>query len=155
MVAGWFGADAYRHTPTTFSTVELSSRWDGVVVCISDSNTSVIGAPVTAGSGSFQVLARSYGNSTNWYVIASSTPGISDGPLVAVSTVSAPAGGSTTARLSLGSDAALGVYFGSGAPSVSASQGSLYLRTDGASSTTRIYVGSSTPGTWIVIETSS
>lgn len=154
-MAQWFGADAIRHAPTTFATVQASSRWDGFVVCISDSNTSVIGAPITAGGGSFQVFARSYGHSTNWYVIASTTPGIPDGPLVAVSTVAAPAGGSATARLSLGSDTAFGVYFGSGVPSVSASQGSLYMRTDGNSSITRLYVGSSTAGTWIPVGTSS
>jgi hypothetical protein len=38
------------------------------------------------------------------------------------------------------STAGLGVYFGSGAPTVSAAQGSLYLRTDGSSTSTRAYV---------------
>jgi len=36
--------------------------------------------------------------------------------------------------------AGLGVYVGSGAPTVSAAQGSLYIRTDGSSTSTRLYV---------------
>lgn len=43
-----------------------------------------------------------------------------------------PASGSTSARALFGTTAGFGIYYGSGAPTVSAAQGSLYLRSDGA-----------------------
>ncbi len=58
-----------------------------------------------------------------------------------------PAGGSLSARVLLGGSN-LGLYWGSGAPTVSASQGSLYFRTDGSSTSTRLYVNSSGSTTW-------
>lgn len=62
--------------------------------------------------------------------------------------VATPAGGSTAARLLFGTTAGFGVYYGSGAPSVSAGQGSLYLRSDGSSTSTRLYVNTTGSTTW-------
>lgn len=59
-----------------------------------------------------------------------------------------PAGGSTSARLVFGTTAGFGVYYGSGAPTVSAAQGSIYIRSDGSSSSTRLYVNTNGSTTW-------
>lgn len=59
-----------------------------------------------------------------------------------------PAGGSTAARLLLGTTAGFGIYYGSGAPTVSAGKGSLYLRSDGSSTSTRSYVNTDGGTTW-------
>ena len=66
-----------------------------------------------------------------------------------------PAGGAAGAVLLFGTTAGFGIYFGSGAPTVSAAQGSLYLRSDGSSSSTRLYVNSSSGSgtTWINVTT--
>lgn len=48
----------------------------------------------------------------------------------------------------------IGLYFGSGAPTVSAAKGSLYIRTDGSSSSTRLYINNGTT-TWVAITTAS
>jgi hypothetical protein len=53
------------------------------------------------------------------------------------------------------STAGFGIYLGSGAPTVSAAKGSLYLRSDGSSSSTRIYVNSDGATTWVNITTAS
>ena len=68
-----------------------------------------------------------------------------------------PAAGSTSARLLFGTTAAFGVYYGSGAPTVSAAQGSLYLRSDGSSTSTRAYINNSSgSGTsWTAITTAA
>ncbi len=58
-----------------------------------------------------------------------------------------PAAGSLSARILFGGSN-LGLYWGSGAPTVSASQGSLYIRTDGSSTSTRLYVNTSGGTTW-------
>lgn len=72
---------------------------------------------------------------------------------VAVSTA-LPAGGSTSVRMLL-STSTLGVYAGSGAPTVSASKGSLYLRSDGSSTSTRAYINTDGGTTWTAITTAA
>lgn len=46
-----------------------------------------------------------------------------------------------------------GVYSGSGAPSITAAQGSLYLRTDGSSVSTRAYINTTGSTVWTAITT--
>jgi hypothetical protein len=59
-----------------------------------------------------------------------------------------PASGSNTVGIRLSSTANLGIYFGSGAPTFSAAQGSIYLRTDGSSTSTRLYVNTNGTTGW-------
>lgn len=59
-----------------------------------------------------------------------------------------PANGSSAARLLFGTTSGFGIYYGSGAPTVSAAQGSLYLRSDGSSTTTRIYLNLNGAALW-------
>lgn len=47
------------------------------------------------------------------------------------------------------------IMFGSGAPSVSAPKGSLYLRTDGSSTSTRAYINTDGAATWTAITTAA
>jgi hypothetical protein len=49
----------------------------------------------------------------------------------------------------------LGVFFGSGAPTLSAAQGSLYLRTDGSSASTRLYVNTNGSTGWTSVTTAA
>lgn len=51
----------------------------------------------------------------------------------------------------------VGFYVGSGAPSLNATAGSLYVRTDGSSASTRLYLNTSIiqGTTWIAISTAS
>src|SRR5258706_4554853 len=69
--------------------------------------------------------------------------------------------GGTTAAIS-GGDASnayfygtgtLGVYFGVGAPTITAAQGSLYIRTDGTTNVTRAYINTTGSTTWTAINT--
>ena len=50
--------------------------------------------------------------------------------------------------------AGYGLFAGSGAPTISAIKGSLYMRTDGSSSSTRLYVNNGTT-TWVAVTTAS
>lgn len=54
-----------------------------------------------------------------------------------------------------GGGGALGIYFGNSAPTLSAPQGSLYLRTDGSSSSTRMYVNTNGSTTWTNVVTAA
>jgi hypothetical protein len=62
-----------------------------------------------------------------------------------------PAGGSTAARILLGTTAGFGIYYGSGAPTVSAAAGSLYIRTDNAGANLRLYSNTTGSTTWAAI----
>lgn len=64
------------------------------------------------------------------------------------------AGGKIFARLGRGSTAPA-ICFGSGAPTLSAPQGSLYLRTDGSSTSTRAYINTDGGTTWTAITTAA
>ncbi len=114
-------------------------------------NTTFNG-PVRSLNG-FQTLSV---NSTTGTETVNSTIGntTSVSGTVAVLNATAPVAGGSAAFLAT-STAGLGVYFGSGAPTVAAAQGSLYLRTDGSSASTRAYVNSDGGKTWVAITTAS
>jgi hypothetical protein len=64
-----------------------------------------------------------------------------------------PVGGTAGAGIMMSSTTNLGVFFGSGAPTIAAAQGSLYLRTDGTSTSTRLYVNTTGSTTWTNVTT--
>ena len=66
----------------------------------------------------------------------------------------APAAGGMAAFL-MSSTAGLGIYVGSGAPTIAAAQGSLYIRTDGSSTSTRLYVNTTGSTTWTNVTTAA
>lgn len=53
------------------------------------------------------------------------------------------------------STSAPGLYSGAGAPTISATKGSLYLRTDGSSTSTRAYINTDGATTWTSITTAA
>ena len=64
------------------------------------------------------------------------------------------AGGLATNFVQIGTSGPA-LYSGSGAPTITAAQGSLYLRTDGSSTSTRLYVNSTGSTTWVAITSAS
>lgn len=66
-----------------------------------------------------------------------------------------PAGGTAGAGLMVSSTSNFGVFFGSGVPSLSAAKGSLYLRSDGSSTSTRAYINTDGSTTWTAITTAA
>ena len=64
-----------------------------------------------------------------------------------------PAGGTAGAGFVFSSTANFGVFFGSGAPSLSAAKGSLYLRSDGSGTTDRAYINTNGSTTWTALTT--
>jgi hypothetical protein len=65
-----------------------------------------------------------------------------------------PAAASAVAGLTMGS-AAVGFYWGTGAPSVTAPKGSIYIRTDATTTTTRLYINTNAGTTWANFTTSA
>jgi len=76
-------------------------------------------------------------------------------PVIAMSGTSIPAGGTAGKGLRFSSTANYGVFFGSGAPSLSAAKGSLYLRSDGTGTSNRAYINTDGSTTWTAITTAA
>lgn len=74
---------------------------------------------------------------------------------VIISQAAIPAGGVAGRGLRFSSTANFGVFFGSGAPTLSAAKGSLYLRGDGSGTSDRMYVNVDGGTTWTAVITAA
>jgi hypothetical protein len=79
-----------------------------------------------------------------------SGPVVSDAGFQTTGTVTA--GGSSQAILSSGATSP-GIFFGSGPPTITAPQGSLYLNTTGSSTSTRAYINTTGLAVWTAVTT--
>lgn len=66
-----------------------------------------------------------------------------------------PSGGAAGAGLMVSSTGNFGVFFGSGVPTLQAAKGSLYLRSDGSSTSTRMYVNTDGGTAWTAVTTAT
>ena len=66
-----------------------------------------------------------------------------------------PAGGTTGTGYKFSSATNFGIFFGSGAPTLSAAKGSLYLRSDGSTTNDRAYINTDGATTWTAITTAA
>ena len=88
------------------------------------------------------------------------TGNVSATTVAATSTVtarsaSALVAGGAAAFVGTNTAGSMGIYFGSGAPTVAAAKGSLYLRSDGSSTSTRAYINSDGATTWTALTTAA
>lgn len=122
----------------TVDTISEHTSANGVVVdgvTLKDSN---VNATNLVAAGTLSVT------STSTLTGAVSTVG-----QLSVQTATAPpAAGATTSGIKVSSTANFGLFWGSGAPTFSAAQGSIYMRTDGSSTSTRLYVNTTGSTTW-------
>jgi len=63
--------------------------------------------------------------------------------------------GGASAFIATNVAAGMGIYFGSGVPTVAAAQGSLYLRSDGSTTSTRAYINTNGSTTWTALTTAA
>ena len=75
------------------------------------------------------------------------------GTVTAINATAITAGGSAAVLAT--ATAGFGLYLGSGAPTITAAKGSLYLRSDGSSTSTRLYSNSDGATTWVAVTTAS
>ena len=76
-----------------------------------------------------------------------------NGVVLAAGGTAIPAGGTAGIGYKFSSTSNFGIFFGSGAPSLSAAKGSIYLRSDGSSTSTRMYVNTDGGTTWTNVTT--
>lgn len=117
-----------------------------------------LGAAATSWSNLFLASAGVIGwNNGNLTMTHSAGAMAATGVWTLASATATPANGSTSARMLFGTTANFGIYYGSGAPTVSAAQGSLYLRSDGTTTNDRMYVNNSSGSgtTWTAVTTAA
>lgn len=120
-----------------------------------------------ANGGQFfwRIVNDAYSSAGNWMVVSRSgiTPTTIDftGAVSATAALTIqngtaiPAGGTAGAGYKFSSTSNFGVFFGSGAPSLSAAKGSLYLRSDGTTTNDRMYVNTNGTTTWTAVTTAA
>lgn len=125
---------------------------DAVVGFSSSTTGTIYGISVTAGAISSALSLTSTlsvtGASTLSGAITAGSTISTTGQLSVQTSTAPPAAGATTSGIKVSSTANFGIFWGSGAPTFTAAQGSLYLRTDGSSTSTRLYVNTTGSTTW-------
>ena len=113
------------------------------------SNVTVTTSVITGGTTG-RVLYDNAGTLGETANIILSTAGVAN----LAASIATPASGSATAFVQLGTTPGLGIYFGSGPPTVSGAGGSLYLNSTGSTTATRLFV-CSTGTTWVAVTTTA
>lgn len=126
----WRGDGTWAAATFSF-TVGVSAIGGGVSGRILYDNAGILGELATTGSGNV-VLATTPTLTTPVIGAATGTSLSVTAALTAYSGTAVPAGGTTGSGIKISSATNFGIFFGSGAPSLSAGLGSLYLRSDGA-----------------------
>lgn len=108
----------------------------------------------TAEEGSFAFSVLIAGSNTT--VATFGSTGIASTlSMKARSATAIPAGGTAGAGYTFSSTSNFGIFFGSGAPTLSAAKGSLYLRSDGTTTNDRMYVNTNGSTTWTAVTTAA
>jgi hypothetical protein len=109
-------------------------------------------AAIQTGSGYVEMAAETAGTGADDLDVRATPAGTgifsSAASIKARSGTAIPAGGTAGAGVLVSSATNFGIFFGSGAPSLSAAQGSLYLRSDGSGIANRLYVNTDGGTTW-------
>lgn len=137
-VGGASGGDPF----ILFTGVSGTSAWSAGMDN-SDSDKFKISNNATLGSSDFLVIDTTTGN-----VSFVGNEAILTGTAI-------PAGGTAGAGYKFSSTANFGVFFGSGAPTLSAAKGSLYLRSDGSGTGDRMYVNTNGTTGWTNVTTAA
>lgn len=107
-----------------------------------------------SGSGGARLLNLKNGGTSQFNVSSAGAVTALGTPTVASATA-IPAGGTAGTGYKFSSTANFGVFFGSGAPSLSAAKGSLYLRSDGTTTNDRAYINTDGATAWQPIITAA
>jgi hypothetical protein len=130
---------------SSFVTIEDGMNVNGLI----SATGNVTGGNVTTGG-----LVSATGNITGGNIISSAVIS-SAGNARILSGTAVPAGGTAGAGYLMSSTTNLGVFFGTGAPTLSAAKGSLYLRSDGTTTNDRMYVNTDGATTWTAVITAA
>jgi len=144
---------------TTAGTLKVRNNANAADAALTASNLTLSGT-LTYGGTALSSAVTGTGN-----LVLSASPSLSGtlalasatatGTMTVLSGTAVASGVATQAAILFSSTASFGVFFGAGAPSFSAAQGSLYLRSDGSATTNRGYINRDGAASWTAITTSA
>jgi hypothetical protein len=145
------GINLYNTFTSSTSFERLMLDW------INNANVAMIYTQKGSGGGTARVLQFNYGGTTTSAISIPITSGLITlgGPLLSDSGTAIPAGGTAGVGHMFSSTSNFGVFFGSGAPTLSAAKGSLYLRSDGTGTGDRAFINTNGTTTWTAITTAA
>ena len=167
------GGSAITGTTITATTQFNVGASDCVIAKL---GTNTPGLPAVGGAAQFWALQNAAGNSnatlratggggdstltitagSSIFTMTNAGPAtLAGGAFTTNSGTAIPAGGANTLGLKATSTANFGVFFGSGAPTLSTAKGSLYLRSDGTGVADRAYINTDGGTTWTAIATAA
>lgn len=153
---GFFGTSVYIGSTLFFGsgTTNLNAPSDGVLLMRNGAQTDFTRLQFGGTTSSFPALRRS-GTSVEAVLADNSAyTGLNADNIAAAANRAITAGGIAGVGFKLSTTANFGVFFGSGAPTISAAKGSLYLRSDGTTVNDRMYVNSDGSTAWVSVTTS-
>jgi len=113
-----------------------------------------VGGNFVLGNTVLGSIITSAGNLTGANILTNGSIS-ANGELQILAATSVPVGGTAGAGLKMSSTANLGIFFGSGTPTLAAAQGSLYLNTTGNSTSNRMYINTDGSTTWTNVTTAA
>lgn len=129
----------------------LFNGYDGTAFLTVGNITGMVDAAVSTGIVPTRLtfgVAEPVGGVRTERLRINATGGIWNNPTLAV-----PAGGTAGIGYLFSSTVNLGIFWGSGAPTLQAAKGSLYLRTDATTNVTRAYINTDGGTTWTGMNT--
>jgi hypothetical protein len=144
--------NATTYTGTTVSVTGNITGGNIIGIVAAGSNTITTSGNITGGNILTGGLVSATANVTGGNIQTGGQVSATGNALF-LSSTAVPVGGTAGAGIMMSSTTNLGVFFGSGAPTIAAAQGSLYLRTDGTSTSTRLYVNTTGSTTWTNVTT--
>jgi len=145
-------SSGYAATQLNFYTAANNTTVTGTLRWAMDSNGLLLpGADATYDFGTAANRIRD-----GWFSRDVTAAGIElTGHLLAHFGTAIASGGVATPALAFSTSGAFGVYFGAGAPTISAAKGSLYLRSDGSGTSDRMYVNTNGATAWTAVTTAT
>lgn len=150
---------ANRRVGTFYETFRATSVGSILV----GTNTEYTTAPLTSGTrmvvhgagktAAFGLIAALDSDGTKVFSIDGTGAAVLAGSVTSASATAIPAGGTAGVGYKFSSTANFGVFFGSGAPTLSAAKGSMYLRSDGTTTNDRAYINTDGGTTWTALTT--
>ena len=134
-----------------------STIFTGTTVSVTGNITGgnlVTGGSIAITGASTAASYSAAGNITGGNILSSAVIS-AVGNAVVLSGTAIPAGGTAGAGYKFSSTANFGIFFGSGAPTIAAAKGSLYLRSDGTTTNDRMYVNTDGSTTWTAVITAA
>jgi len=138
----------------TGCTINVVSLYDLTVYAANSGYLTVTGGELVFGTDD-TVASQPIKFATNGQATANERMRITDTGITVMPVTAVPAGGTAGTGLRFSSTANLGIFFGSGVPTLSAAQGSLYIRTDGSTTSTRMYINTNGATTWTAVTTAA